>query len=104
MNFLKRLFGEDPKLKKEEEKRFRANLKKLEEQEKKLDELDAQLSGVEVAAKKKQDTLSTSTVDLTSTVSRSLTPPKDRPAIKLEENNEQEERLSGELTPSGAHG
>ncbi len=106
MNFLKRLFGADPELEKEEEQRFKENLKKLEEQEKKLDDLDKQLNGVEQAAKSKQDTLSTSTVDFTSTVSKSLTPPKDRPAMRLEETDEEEEpeRISSELTPTGAHG
>ena len=102
--FLLRMFGSDEGLKKDEDKRFRENLRKLEEAEKQLDDLDQQLSGVQVAAKTKQTTLCTSTIALSQTINRSLTPPTMKAAKSKESDDQQdEERISGELATVGSH-
>jgi len=102
VSFLARLLGA-PQFIHVEEKRFRANLKKLEEREKELDRLSEQIDDVEEAARSKQDKLTVSAISLNTALARSLTPPSMQ-AVKKDPDEQDDERVSGELTPAGAHG
>ncbi len=102
--FLMRLFGTAEQKKSDEEERFKENLKKLEDREKELDALGDQIEDMEKSSKKKSTTLTTTCIDFTTTINKNITPP-DMPAAKAEETDDQgDERHSGEIVPSGAHG
>ena len=106
--FLMRLWGSPP-VKGAEQERFEENLKKLEDSEKDLERLEQALDNVDMVVKSKTKTLSTSTIDFSQTLGRSLTPPQMEAIDEAKERDKQDnehktERPSGELTPSGATG
>lgn len=103
--FLMRLFG-DSKQTRKEEKRFKENLRQIEEREKELDQLGEQLERVQKAAKTKQSTLNDTCIDFTEALSRRMTS-SDMAIVTSEEvsvEDVEEGRTSSDPVPSGAVG
>ncbi len=98
--FLKRLAGVSPEHEKAE-KRYKDAQKELDKREEELDDLLTQVTCLSEVQVEKKKQLRKSSIDLTQTLNRSMAMPAMR---DIRDEKDDEERPSGELTPTGAHG
>jgi len=93
VGLIKRMLGTSDEHKAADE-RYKKRLEELSEREAELDALGEQLHSVSAMQKEKQEDLRKTGIDLTATLSRSLTPPDMRAVTEDEQDDE--ERHSGE--------